>query len=204
MEGIGGLWFWGGGGGREASLPKDGLFPLGGNGGGVLSSVGLPGTGGRGGLFEKGEGGLTGDDCRMNPPGPEFLLPGKGGGVSPKLACLLAPGTGGGPLLYRLDGIGLGVFGTGGAPVSGREPKSGLEGGIRFLCGSGTGALSPEGPGNLPTPLGGEKGFADVARPPGGNTGALFPAESKNRKQLVDPRTEVCRRENKLYLGDFV
>lgn len=166
---------------------RDGLFPVGGGGGGGgLSSVGLPGVGGRGGLFEKGEE-LPGVDWRRDPPNPEFLLPGKGGGVIPKLICLLAPGTGGGPLLCklkRLDWMGLGVFGTGGRPVSGLKPASGLGGGIRLLCGSGAAVLCPEGsPGNLPSPPEGEKGFADVVLPPGGNTGALLAVESGNEKK---------------------
>lgn len=159
----------------------DALFPVGGGGGGSLSSVDLPGAGGRGGLLEK-EGEELGVDWRIDPPNPVFLFPGKDGGIGPALVCLFTPGTGGDTLLCKPDGTGLGVFGTGGGPVSGLEPKSGLGGGIRFLCGSGAVLLCPkEGPGNLPTAPGGEKGLADVVLPPGGSMGGLFPPESVSR-----------------------
>lgn len=149
-----------------------------------MSSATLPGVGGRGGRLVKGEE-LLEYDWRTLPPNPMFRFPGKGGGVSPRLACLDVAGTGGGPLLYRFeDGTGLGVFGTGGAPMSGLEPASGLGGGIRFLCGSGVAVLGPrEGPGNLPTAPEGEKGFANVTLPPGGKTGALPPGESENARR---------------------
>lgn len=81
---------------------RGGLFVAGGGGGGGLSSAALPGAGGRGGRFEKGEA-LLDDDWRTLPPNPMFLFPGKGGGVSPKLACRDAAGTGGGPLLYKFE-----------------------------------------------------------------------------------------------------
>lgn len=98
-------------------------------------------------------------------------------------------GIGGAPLLYRLerlDWLGLGVFGTGGTPVSCLELASGLGGGIRLLCSSAAAFLCPaDGPGYLPIPPEGEKGFAEVALPPGGNTGALLPTESENAKKSV-------------------
>lgn len=80
--------------------------------------------------------------------------------------------------------MGLGVFGTGGGRLSGFEPTSGLGGGIRFLGGSGGPLLCPgEGAGNRPGPLGGEKGLADVALPPGGKIGGRLPPESKEQEK---------------------
>lgn len=68
--------------------------------------------------------------------------------------------------------------------LSGFAPTSGLGGGIRFLCGSGGPLLWPgEGTGNLPGPLGGEKGLADVDLPPGGKTGGRLPPESEEEKK---------------------
>lgn len=76
--------------------------------------------------------------------------------------------------------MGRGVFGTGGATLSGLAPTSGLGGGIRFLWGSGGPLLWPgEGTGNLPGPPGGEKGLADVALAPGGKIGGRLPPESE-------------------------
>lgn len=163
---------------------RSGLFPVGGGGGGGdgLSSVDLLGVGGRGGRLGDEE---LEVDWRTDPPNPAFRFPRKGGGVGTVLLCLFNPGTGGDPLLCRPDGMGLGVLGTGGGPMSCLELKSGLGGGIRFLCGSGAAVLGPEGggPGNRPAPTGGEKGLADVVLPPGGSIGGLLPPESENKRQ---------------------
>lgn len=78
--------------------------------------------------------------------------------------------------------MGLGVLGTGGGTLSGFEPTSGLGGGIRILWGSGGPLLWPgEDTGNLPGPLGDEKGLADVALPPGGKIGGRLPPESEGQ-----------------------
>lgn len=75
------------------------------------------------------------------------------------------------------------MLGTGGGRLSGFEPTSGLGGGIRFLGGSGGPVLWPgEGTGNLPGPLGGTKGLADVDLPPGGKIGGRLPPESKEEQ----------------------
>lgn len=172
-----GLFPAGRGGGLSSTLNDD-LFPPGGGGG--LSSIGLP-TGGGGGRFRNGTEGVDGDVWRTCPPKCAFLLGRKAGGVDPKLPCRLTPGTGREPLLCRGDGTGLGVLGTGGGAglPSNLEAKSGLGGGIRLLCGSGTPLLGPKvGPGPLGVLLGGMNGLAVVDFPPGGSTADLLPPES--------------------------
>lgn len=176
--GTGGLLFCGGGGGRAASRAAGDLCPAGGGGGGGLSSPGRPGVGGSGGRPEKGDAAL-GPGCRRDPAGPALRLPGNGGGEGPRLGCRLTPGTGGEPLLYRLEAMGRGVLGTGGGTGSGLEPTSGLGGGRRLLCGSGAEFRGPEGgAGKRGGPLGGEKGLAAAERPPGGRAGGRAPPAS--------------------------
>ena len=91
--------------------------------------------------------------------------------------------------------MGLGVLGTGGGTLSGFEPTSGLGGGIRFLWGSGGPLLWPgEGTGNLPRPLGGEKGLADVALPPGGKIGGRLPPESEEQREKLSSKIRNLKR----------
>jgi hypothetical protein len=190
VEGTGGLLVCEGGGGT-ASLCMEGLLPTGGGGGGGLSSKARLGVGGKGGL---GNGEEEPEGFWRAEPAPKAAprFPGKGG--------LGAPSPAGDPRLCRLDGTGLGVFGTGGGRLSGFEPTSGLGGGILFLGGSGGPLLWPgEGAGNLPGPLGGEKGLADVALPPGGKIGGRLPPESKEQesgyglKSEEPPKTQRAR-----------
>lgn len=90
--------------------------------------------------------------------------------------------------------MGLGVLGTGGGTLSGFEPTSGLGGGIRFLWDSGGPLLWPgAGTGNLPGPLGGVKGLADVALPPGGKIGGRPPPESEERGKIqLENQEPLC------------
>ena len=125
--------------------------------------------------------------------------PGRGG-VSPGLGCRGPPGTRGDPRLCRLDWLGLGVLGTGGGMLSGFAPTSGLGGGIRFLWGSGGPLLWPAGgTGNLPGPLGGVKGLADVALPPGGKIGGRLPPDSEEQEKSRKVRTLKGNQRTRVY-----